>query len=311
MRGGPIPVHAVLATLLVSLFAAATARSAILPVEQSRRATVFASASSPDTFATDFGQVEAIDFGPFHDATEITVQIEGVTTHAVATHDSEILDDTILASGSFMSDATSELPDAFGEAFGQALFNLTIEIDEPVRLAITGTTDATGDGAVFFSFLGDGSVLVDFENLGEGSVMVDEHVDLTPGSYRIALNVNGFAQAPGGTGPFAEGSYDLTMSFTGSAAIAGGRTPSVALLARPNPSRGPVQFELGGAGPRSGALLIHDVAGRHVRTLMLDVQGRASWNGLTADGSRAAPGIYFYRRAGASDVLARRLVLVR
>lgn len=71
----------------------------------------------------------------------------------------------------------------------------------------------------------------------------------------------------------------------------------------PNPARGAstVSFTIGGAGERAvpADIVIYDVAGRRVRTLMRGEFKpgiyRAVWNGLRDSGTRAAAGVYFVR----------------
>jgi len=71
----------------------------------------------------------------------------------------------------------------------------------------------------------------------------------------------------------------------------------------PNPGRGAstVSFTIGGAGEGTvpADIIIYDVAGRRVRTLMSGEFKpgvyRAVWNGLRDSGARATAGVYFVR----------------
>lgn len=96
-----------------------------------------------------------------------------------------------------------------------------------------------------------------------------------------------------------------------------GRTPSsrIALASRPNPARGgtSVRFEL--PSEESLTLVLHDVAGREVRTL---ANGRfeagahdVRWDGLDAAGRPAAPGVYMARLKGSRTQVTRAIVLVQ
>ena len=78
-----------------------------------------------------------------------------------------------------------------------------------------------GGEAVNLILSGPGGDAVEFRNLGDGSVPVNESATLEPGTYQIGLDVGGFAQAPAGTGPVADGSFDLQMTFMSAAGLRG------------------------------------------------------------------------------------------
>ena len=63
-------------------------------------------------------------------------------------------------------------------------------------------------------------------------------------------------------------------------------------------------------------LTIHDLAGRHVRTLVADSPQPAGghevlWDGLDDGGQEAPSGVYFYRLETRDQTLTRRMSLVR
>jgi len=74
-----------------------------------------------------------------------------------------------------------------------------------------------------------------------------------------------------------------------------------------------IDYVLPAAGHLS--LRIYDTAGRLVRTLhdgpAAAGPGSALWNGLGDEGRTAATGVYFYRLEAASEVLTRKLMLIR
>jgi hypothetical protein len=302
-------VRPVLVLCTLSLACIAVAQASVEPLSQTRQVTVFAIATNPDTFAIDDAQKEAIDFGLFDETVEITTVIEGGVGTATAAHRSELFDALFHAVGSFHAEAWSEPPGTFTEAFGQSLFNLTFAVDDATPFVITGMTDATGGGAVHFTLSGPGGVLIQFRNLGDGAVIVDETAALVPGTYQIGLNVGGFAQAPNGTGPMADGSFDLDMSFPGVAAVASTVRPPLVLSAYPNPTRGSVVFEL--AADAGETLTIFDVTGRRVRSLAVDVRGVVIWDGLTDSGRRAAQGVYLYCAGECGAGSGQRIVVVQ
>jgi hypothetical protein len=86
-------------------------------------------------------------------------------------------------------------------------------------------------------------------------------------------------------------------------------------LCRPNPARDGVTIPFALARPTGATLRICDLAGRVVRTLVagdLAAGGHtARWDGRTARGVAAAPGIYFYELQAGGEQSVKRLVLLR
>jgi len=85
-------------------------------------------------------------------------------------------------------------------------------------------------------------------------------------------------------------------------------------LAVPSPSRNASAFHYAAPAPFRARATIHDASGRVVSQLadrIFEASGTLVWDGRTAAGARALPGIYFLRfeRDGAVDV--RRIVRVR
>ena len=74
-----------------------------------------------------------------------------------------------------------------------------------------------------------------------------------------------------------------------------------------------LEYSLNARGPVS--LVVYDVLGRRVRTLVDGVveagPQQASWDGLTDDGSRASAGIYFYRLTAGERSATKRAVRIR
>ena len=84
---------------------------------------------------------------------------------------------------------------------------------------------------------------------------------------------------------------------------------------RPNPFGTGTEFAFALAREGEASLVVHDLAGRAVRTL---VAGRlpegahhVRWNGTGEDGWAVPPGVYFYRLTTAEGVRSRRMVMVR
>jgi hypothetical protein len=135
---------------------------------------------------------------------------------------------------------------------------------------------------------------------------------------------------------------DVTSSLNTSANVVCARTATLSpfVVAVPNPASGvgdeaestPTRFVLhqnipnpfnpttviGYEVPAGGAevsIVIYDVAGRRVQTLVNEYRGagryHAPWDGRNAQGSRVATGVYFYRMRAGSFVETRKMVLLK
>ena len=96
------------------------------------------------------------------------------------------------------------------------------------------------------------------------------------------------------------------------AGIPADRGRAFGIRARPNPSQGPVDFEVLLPHAARVSLQIVDVAGRSIRTLDSELPGGASllhWNGTRSDGTPAAAG--YYRVRLEADGAARTSSLIR
>jgi hypothetical protein len=96
-----------------------------------------------------------------------------------------------------------------------------------------------------------------------------------------------------------------------------GLPPGVSLeRSRPNPTTGVSRIAFTLPRALQARLVVEDVAGRHVTTLIDGTleEGRHQvvWDGRMGGGETAAPGIYFYRLiVEDGQTTARRLVLIR
>jgi len=97
--------------------------------------------------------------------------------------------------------------------------------------------------------------------------------------------------------------YDSVLAVRAGPAAAGApdeHDGAFSIHARPNPTSGPVEFEIFLPRPAVVTLRILDVEGRAIRTLehgtWLPAGGRLlHWDGARSDGSRAAAGLYLVR----------------
>lgn len=89
---------------------------------------------------------------------------------------------------------------------------------------------------------------------------------------------------------------DGSLTRWGPLHVEAGPVIALPLAVDRNPSRGSVQFSWGGELPRGAALEIFDVRGAVVfETTLSRNPGTYTWDGATAGGKSAAPGIYFAR----------------
>ena len=78
--------------------------------------------------------------------------------------------------------------------------------------------------------------------------------------------------------------------------------------ARPNPSRGPVRFDLRLAPGRRWEAAVLDLAGRRVRRVVPSADGVLFWDGRDEAGRETPAGIYFVRVRAGATVRTRRVV---
>lgn len=109
----------------------------------------------------------------------------------------------------------------------------------------------------------------------------------------------------------------LTIQYTVRVGVEGSAVSGVALApCHPNPAAGPIRFEFSLSAPARAALIITDVTGRSVVTVIdraFDV-GRydVAWSGRDARGRAVAGGVYVYRLVVDGRIrAARKLMVVR
>jgi len=108
---------------------------------------------------------------------------------------------------------------------------------------------------------------------------------------------------------------DGTLGSPGVAVEIGGGTASILLGApHPNPSRGTVTIDIAVPGSSRVGIAVHDVQGRHVRSLVAGPTPggqRVSWDGRDQFGRPVPAGVYFLRVPGGLEPLGRRVVVTR
>jgi hypothetical protein len=273
---------------VLGLTVTTAAHAALQPLTQLRRALAFVTVTAGEDFTHDSVTSDAPDFDLFDDTVSVTESLPGTSATGDAHHRSDLDDSSFFFVGDFTADAAAEVPGAFSEGFGQALFNLTFTVDEPSTIAIYGDLTAEGSGSSHFNFVGGGIVFTDSQT-GPGTMAILEEFVLEAGvQYTVSTNTNGFGQAFDGTTTTAGGSISVN-GFVSAVVAVPGADALADLRAHPNPTRGAATFELGDA---RGALTIFDASGRLVETLDAS-SSIVSWDGRTATGAAVAPGVYF------------------
>lgn len=109
---------------------------------------------------------------------------------------------------------------------------------------------------------------------------------------------------------------NLAHPAPGVAALPWPERPGALTLApgRPNPFRAGTSLRFRLACAASVDLSVHDLGGRRVATLaggrFEEGEHEVAWDGRTADGAPAAPGVYFVRLTDGTTVVGRRAVLL-
>jgi hypothetical protein len=89
----------------------------------------------------------------------------------------------------------------------------------------------------------------------------------------------------------------------------------LSLAARPNPTRGGLTIEFATPRDGSGSLVLFDLSGRRVRTLLRGPLAAGphtvAWDGLADDGARPHAGIFFLRLETAAGKAERKVLLLQ
>ncbi|MGQ0721797.1 MAG: FG-GAP-like repeat-containing protein [Candidatus Eiseniibacteriota bacterium] len=179
--------------------------------------------------------------------------------------------------------------------------------------------DVTGDGRLdLVTANSGGSTVTVFA--GQGGGLFDAGTTLPAGSMPYGV-VGGDWNGDGVLDVAAvnRASGDLTLFLNGVTTSAQASTPAPArcglLAASPNPSRGQVAVEFALAGRSDVALLVYDLRGRAVATLLEGGLSagvhRVDWDGRDRLGAPVAAGVYFVRLNAEGQVWNRKLLRLR
>jgi hypothetical protein len=184
---------------------------------------------------------------------------------------------------------------------------VTLELLDVALGSVVATASTAGNGDYSFAELLGAiyEVRIDAATLPEEAVPTfDPDGIATAGQFALTLACDenasdqdfGYAATPTDVPRWPDGGAILRQNF-------------------PNPfnPRTVIEFELPEAG--FAALVVHDVAGRRVRTLLREWMSagphRVEWNGVDERGDPVAGGVYYYTLRTARGRLWRRMVLVK
>lgn len=197
---------------------------------------------------------------------------------------------------------------------GQYAFRLDVDLSgfDPSTVTITGTWAADNNGTIRLNGAATGNNTPGYNpltafTLNAGFVAGVNHIDFiatnspSGGSNPTGVRVEGIA----GTG---------TPNAVGVGEIMGATSFGLG-APYPNPTQDVTHIRFSLARPGPVRLVVRDLAGRTVRTLMDGATPaglvESSWEGRLADGSRAGAGVYFVELSADSKRESRRIVLVR
>ena len=148
----------------------------------------------------------------------------------------------------------------------------------------------------------------------QGNSWTSVGTGLTTGVFSLAVSADGSTLLAGTTG-FGVWKRPLSEMILVLAVPPGGDRGLALYANRPNPfdAGTTIQYSLPRTMPVR--LVIHDVTGRTVRTLVNGVQNagerRAIWDGRDESGSLVSPGMYVYRLDAGGASLARKMALLK
>jgi hypothetical protein len=173
--------------------------------------------------------------------------------------------------------------------------------------------DGYDDWSISAATITWGSTTIDvMDELNTGGILY------TGGSTDVTLTVE--AEYLGGLYPMAD-TVDITVDKTGGiqeqAEGAGDKpVPFGFRSVSPNPFNPSTRIQIGLSRPGPVQLVVYDVSGRRVTTLLNTATKPAGihtvvWNGTSAKGEQVASGIYFLRLLGENQVQTKKLVLLK
>jgi len=192
----------------------------------------------------------------------------------------------------------------FGPRAPGATLSATVNTDvvegvAPLSVRFTGSSShANGIVIAYHWEFGDGST-------AEGATQIS-HSFTSPGTYPVFLTLID------DDGAIATSARWIVVTDTADVPTEGARFALEPNL--PNPFHGSTTIRFSLAEPAAAELVIFDVRGRIVRTLLHGALGAGShvtlWDGRDDGGASAAPGIYFARLVAGDRTQTRRMTLV-
>ncbi|MEZ5063486.1 MAG: hypothetical protein R3B81_02075 [bacterium] len=291
-------------TAVLGLAVAQTSEATILIFGQDRRVQASTFVADGVDFDDDQATEVAPDTGPFDVQLDKASLIPTGAATVMANQDSEILGDTIRASGRVeaFSEANGENTVAYAFGGSNIALRFSIEHDTAYTLqgSVTGALNATATVALSRPFQ-----TVAFFNGQNGYLEIDQQGVLEAGTYDLNVTCGASANTgPGESLAQAEVDYDVLLVFAQST-----DAPVVAstrFAASPNPFRASTRLTLPGD---LDEVRVFDAAGRLVRTL--SGEGEVVFDGRDSAGRPLASGVYWAQPRGEGAPEPLRLVHLR
>lgn len=156
------------------------------------------------------GQVDASDFGVFDESVTALTSGSGVTSIATVDQFSELLPDSITATGSATGSITGSGGDSF--AFGESAFSVNFEVLSDTDINITGLLSHNGGSdllntiRLIITEVGVGQV-IQFNTPG-GDLPIDHQMTLTAGEYNVMVSASFEYEGELSV----DGSYDVSLA---------------------------------------------------------------------------------------------------
>jgi hypothetical protein len=285
-----------LPTLVLGFLGVPRASADLLsPVGQDRFVTVSAEAVDTAVPASDYDTdgFSASDFGPIDVSRTANASIATASASAGAAQSSQILGDSIRATGDVSGTGTGLDYSAYGQAAAESHCEVTFDVTAPSSFALSGSLAAAGIGVSSVTLEGPSGTVASVDGASNQTTPVSESGPLSPGTYTLVVEASGSAYADFFVFLTASASFDVLLELT--------RAPTSSEIApephhaSPNPFRESTTIRLDRPDVPAVEASVHDVAGRRVRSLPAPSGRQLSWDGRDDSGRIVRPGVYLVR----------------
>jgi hypothetical protein len=285
----------------------------IAPASQDRWVTV--SAYAQDFIGTDedSASLAASDFGLFEADTTVTATIAFAVAFGQGSQTSEILGDSLQATGDISATGEGFDYDASFVAEGQSHFEVTFDVAAPLSFTLSGEISASGVLSTTTVALDGPSGPMVAISAGNQTTPILEAGTMEPGTHTLVVDAHGtgfgdiFSFFP------ASGSYDVLLSVSPATGVPErGPDRGSSFVVVPNPFREQTRISHEIPGTLAVDASIFDVQGRLVRRLAgSEGNPTLSWDGRDRRGELVHPGVYFVRLEAGDEVHRLKVTRIR